>query len=298
MKMHPRYEPLNFEITDKVGGGICRCPDGVSYAVGENPTRAAGVPPQFACVGGVGQKRGVAQDIFHPSSQQFTTSLHAKRIAYCAKPKGFWQTAAEGCDASDFYPYELWCGDCTVVVLPPKKPNHQIRDCLSYCAKLGRTCVNGWKGVTRSLATYARDGKCGLDYNGFDTLNDNSVGCYKVFDGGESDADRRFACQCGDRSEELVDHYEFSASWDGNGLAYPRIGYVSQLTVRPVPDQCLLPHAQSMSQSLSSPMRPCHHVACRICGEVPHAGFAECHFGCAVLTEIHVSTQRVARCWF
>ena len=60
-------------------------------------------------------------------------------------------------------------------------------------------------------------------------------------------------------------------SWDGNGLSADRIRFrpVSdrcQTSVRPVP---LLPHAQSMSQSLFSPMHsPCHHVM----------SDAQCHF--------------------
>ena len=49
--------------------------------------------------------------------------------------------------------------------------------------------------------------------------------------------------------------------WDGNGLAYPhRTGF------RPVSDQCLLPHTQSMSQCLlphAQSMSPCH-VRCTV----------------------------------
>ena len=57
--------------------------------------------------------------------------------------------------------------------------------------------------------------------------------------------------------------------WGGNRLAYWERGLVS--------DRC---QTSVMSQSLFSPMQsPCHHVM----------SDAQCHFGCTVLTEIHVT---------
>ena len=52
-----------------------------------------------------------------------------------------------------------------------------------------------------------------------------------------------------------------SVSWDGNGLAYPRIGYVSdRFQTSPSSPPC----TEYLSQSLFSPMQsPCqHHVRC------------------------------------
>ena len=104
---------------------------------------------------------------------------------------------------------------------------------------------------------------------------------------------------------------------DGNGLAYPhRTGFrpvsdrlqtgvrpVSQLTVRPVSDQCQVPYLRSPCHSVSSPIHRVHVImSCQICGVMSdaqkcHVGSAECHFGCTVLTEIQESNLKVVRCW-
>ena len=71
-----------------------------------------------------------------------------------------------------------------------------------------------------------------------------------------------------------------------------------QTSVRPVPDQCLLPHAQSRSHVTVSPPPSTVHVimSCQICGVMSDA---QCHFGCTgALTEIHESSLKVVQCWY
>ena len=65
-------------------------------------------------------------------------------------------------------------------------------------------------------------------------------------------------------------------TWGGSRLAYPhhRTGF------RPVADQCLLPHAQSMSQSLFSPMHSPNVI--RVLSDAQSSRkSAECHVGSA-----------------
>ena len=83
-----------------------------------------------------------------------------------------------------------------------------------------------------------------------------------------------------------------------------RIGPVSdqfQTGVRPVSDQCQVPYLRSPSHSPSSPPYRVHvAISCQMHSLLPHA--QKCPVGCTVspppctvLTEIHVTTQKVVR---
>ncbi len=74
-----------------------------------------------------------------------------------------------------------------------------------------------------------------------------------------------------------------------------------QTSVRPVSDQCqtsVMPDAQSMSQSLFSPIHSADAtMSCRMHRSV--MSDAQCRFGCTgVLTEIHDSGPKVVQCWY
>ena len=105
-----------------------------------------------------------------------------------------------------------------------------------------------------------------------------------------------------DESTPLQPHFigKTVVDWDGNGLAYPRIGYVSdrfQTSFRPVSDRCqtsVMPDAQSMSQWLLRHTQSMS-LRCTVMSRMQKSVLsdAQCHFGCTVLTEIHGSGLKV-----